>query len=414
MNLNGTYTIHINGYDWGCCSDSVWICFDDVIDSVKKEDITVTETRETTDWSSLAFPIVIADFNRDIKDIYLIDEFGKPADGPSRFMRIDLEVSPNDGSVLCFNMHTQYNTWADPYQLHFSLNHPLYSNKKEVDAIDVLDSGSRRSIIDEYPIRQFTASDGTVYQYLNYVPDTPCETLVVWLHGLGEGGNVTVKNTDVRISALANKVTALFGDSFQNTMRKAHVLVIQCPTYWMDDDGRQTNFHHGKIKADGSSYYEKSLVECIDWYAKSIGAKKIILSGCSNGGYMTVVLGMKYPGKWAGLVPICEAVPDAYITDEQIQNLADTPIYFIYSKDDPIVDPKIHEIPTIERIRKMNPVDLKISTTEHVVDETGLYANPDGTKPYLYSGHWSWIYFDNNSSRDDATGIPVWDWMASL
>ena len=414
MKLKGKYTIHINGYDWGCCSDSVLICFDEVIDSVSKEDIQITETRETTDWSSLAFPIVVSDFNREIEAICLTDETGKPIHGPSRFMKIDLKVSPNDGSVLCFNMHTQYNTWADPYKLSFSLKQPLYSGSKKVEEIEVTDSGKRDSIIDEYPIHEYKASDGTLYQYLNYIPEKSSDTLVVWLHGLGEGGNITVEKTDVRITALANKVTALFGKEFQDTMKGAHVLVPQCPTYWMDKDGKQTNFHHGMIKADGTSYYMESLVECIDWYANSINAKKIILTGCSNGGYMTQVLGMNYPGKWAGLVPICEAVPDKYITDKQIQNLAETPIFYIYSKDDPIVDPKIHEIPTIERIRKENPVNLKVSTTDHVIDESGLYANPDGTKPYLYSGHWSWIYFDNNSSKDDKTQIPVWDWMASL
>lgn len=414
MKRKGTYTLHMTGFDWGCCSDSVLICFDGIIDSVKKGDIKVTETRQTTDWTSLAFPIVVADFNREVKDIVLTDENGKPADGPSRFMRIDLEVSPNDGSVLCFNMHTQYNTWADPYRLTFTLNNSLYSNSEEVDAIEITDSGKRESVMDLYPIHTFEAKDGTLYQYLSYTPEKESDTLVVWLHGLGEGGNVTVEKTDVRITALANKVTALFGDEFQNTMKGAHVLVMQCPTYWMDADGKQSNFRHGMIKADGSSYYMESLVEMIDRYADSVGAKRIILTGCSNGGYMTVVLGMNYPKKWTGLVPICEAVPDACISDEQIQNLADTPIFFIYSKDDPIVDPKIHEIPTIERIKKKNPVNLKVSTTEHVIDESGLYANPDGSKPYLYSGHWSWIYFDNNSSRDDLTGISAWDWMAAL
>ncbi|MCF0114412.1 MAG: hypothetical protein HUJ56_03585, partial [Erysipelotrichaceae bacterium] len=48
----------------------------------------------------------------------------------------------------------------------------------------------------------------------------------------------------------------------------------------------------------------------------------------------------------------------------------------------------------------------------HVIDTTGRFYDNEGN-PYKYNGHWSWIYFDNNESRDNTTGIDVWTWMAN-
>ena len=137
------------------------------------------------------------------------------------------------------------------------------------------------------------------------------------------------------------------------------------------------------VFADGTSYYQESLHELIAAYKEKVGAKKVVLAGCSNGGYMTLLMGLAYPQEYDAIVPICEAIPDTYITDEQLQGVKDLPIYFIYSKDDDTVDPTLHEIPTINRLKALGASNLHVSTTEHVVDTSSLYKDED------YSGHWS-------------------------
>ncbi|MBR4164106.1 MAG: prolyl oligopeptidase family serine peptidase, partial [Solobacterium sp.] len=139
-----------------------------------------------------------------------------------------------------------------------------------------------------------------------------------------------------------------------------------------------------------------------------VNAKKTVLAGCSNGGYMTMVMAMHHPEMFDAYVPICEAVNDKYISDEQIEELKKLPIYFVYSKDDTTFVPENYEIPTIERLLKAGAENVYVSTTDHVIDTSGLYINKDGT-PYKYAGHWSWIYFFNNEC--DADGLKAWDFV---
>ena len=122
-------------------------------------------------------------------------------------------------------------------------------------------------------------------------------------------------------------------------------------------------------------------------------------------------MAMNYPEDYDAIVPICEAVPDAVISDEQISAIKDLPIFFIYSEDDTTVDPTLHEIPTIARLMEAGAENVHVSTSEHVIDTSGTYTDENGN-PYQYMGHWSWIYFDNNESLCDECDTDVWNWMA--
>ena len=251
------------------------------------------------------------------------------------------------------------------------------------------------------------ASDGTKYDYSEYIPPVGTETLYVWLHGLGEG---QMEGSDAYLPLLGRKGTTMAGEEFQSLTGGARVLVPQCPTYWMDVDGKQTNFRDSLIEADGTSFYTSSLEEFIDDYAREMKAKKIVLAGCSNGGYMCLVLALNRPDRYAAVVPICEAVPDKNLSDEQIRILKDVPLYFVYSEDGPIVVPQYHEIPTIKRLKEAGASDLHVSATDKVIDTSGNYKDEEGN-PYRYMGHLSWICYDNNET-DDGTGLSAWEWIA--
>jgi pimeloyl-ACP methyl ester carboxylesterase len=178
---------------------------------------------------------------------------------------------------------------------------------------------------------------------------------------------------------------------------------------WMDIDGNST-YINTENSTEVQSYYTESLEEFIDTYAQQVGATKVVLAGCSNGGFMTLWMGLHRPDRYAAIVPICEAVPDALITDAQIQGIKDLPMYFVYSEDDDTVKPADCEIPTIQRLLTAGAKNLHVSTTEHVLDTSDQYKDADGN-PYKYSGHWSWIYFDNDECAD-ADGHGAWDFIA--
>ena len=86
-------------------------------------------------------------------------------------------------------------------------------------------------------------------------------------------------------------------------------------------------------------------------------------------------------------------------------------MYFVWSDDDTTVVPETHEIPTVERLKKAGAAELHVSTTEHVVDTSGEYKDEEGN-PYMYMGHWSWIYFDNNECECNDDGLKVFDFIA--
>ncbi len=405
--ITGTQSVYVTGYDWGCGTSKVVLTLDYPLDAVDAGTFAVTETKQTTDFTDPTFPIVDVTVDRQVTDAYLCDAEGNKVEEASKYVALELYCSPNDGSPLLFSMITQLNTYSDPYFLDITL-----ADGAEVTSAGTtvtswtVDHAIETKTTDADAFEKATGEfEGVTYNYAHLKKDS--DTLVVWLHGLGEGGT---ENTDPDITLLANKVTALGSDKFQDLVN-ASILVPQCPTYWMDNDGQKTNFTGGAIQADGTSYYTESLKALIDSYKDQVGATKVVLAGCSNGGYMTMVMGMAYPDAFTALVPICEAVPDKFITDDQIKDLAAQNLFFIYSEDDTTVDPTLHEVPTIERLKKAGAENLCVSTTEHVVDTTGEFKAEDGS-PYQYMGHWSWIYFDNNESKDNETGVTVWDWIA--
>ncbi len=402
--ITGTYDIHIQGYDWGCGVDKVNLTLDEPLDAASAEDFLVMETKQTTDFTDETFPIIESSMTRGVIEAKLSDD--------GKTVAFTLFCSPMDGdSPLLFSMATQFNTYSDPYYLTFapSSNASLTSGGEAVGAFDIKQEYTAKTTsADAWKLDSWESSDGVTYQYAAFEPEQAAKTLVVWLHGMGEGGT---EKTDPYVTLLANKVVALSEPEFQETVGGAYVVAPQCPTYWMDNDGKSGNFNGG-IVADGTSFYTASLEEFIDSCAQKVGAEKIVLAGCSNGGYMTMVLSIHRPTAYAAVVPICEALPDEHITDEQIASLKDLPMYFVYSEDDTTVDPSKHEVPTIERLRAAGKTDdtLHVSTTEHVIDTSGEFVDENGD-PYEYMGHWSWIYFDNNECVCD-DGLKAWDFIA--
>lgn len=409
--IKGSYSIYVDGFDWGAGTTKAIIALDHPLDAVKAQDFKVSETKQITDFIAKGKPVEEKTLDRTVTDAYLSDKSGKQVQTASKYVTLDLKVGPKEGSPLLFTVATQYNTWSDPYYLTIQMakSAKLTSLKTAVKSIKIDQQvKSKKTAADRFQTDKFKATDGVSYDYAYYEPRKTSDTLVVWLHGFGEGGT---KSTDTAVTLLGAKATALADKTFQDKIGGANILVPKCPTYWMDSDGKASNLNHGAIIADSHSHYTKSLNELINTYKKKVGAKKVILAGCSNGGYMTMVMAINYPTDYDAIVPICESLPNSAISDEQINKIAKIPAFFIYSRDDKIVVPSLHEIPTIERLKKAGAKSLNVSSTDHVVDQSGKYKNDKGD-PYQYSGHWSWVHFLNNDAKDDTNHEKVWDWMS--
>lgn len=409
----GTYSYNVGGYDWGAGVDKVTLKLSEKIDEVSKDTFTISETKQDTDWTKEDTPVVEVTNERTIEDAYLSDENGNKTEDPSEYVTFDLYVSPNDGNPLLYTMATGYNTWSNPYYLDINVaeGQKLTSDGVEIESLKVeQEATGKTTAADAYEIESFKASDGVEMEYGLYTPEKESKTLFVWLHGMGEGGKKVLDDaTDPYVTELANKVTAYLGDDFQEAVGGANILVPQSPTFWLDQKGTGERDGTALKVESGDSFYSTSLAELIDKVKEDTKSDKVVIAGCSNGGYMTMRLAIDEGDKYDAYIPICEALADEYISDEDIETLKTLPLYFIYSKDDTTVDPAKYEEPTIKRLQDAGATDLVVWTPDHVVDTSGKYKDEDGN-PYQYNGHWSWIYFDNNEANDE--GQPtVWEWI---
>ncbi|MNW26240.1 Phospholipase/Carboxylesterase [compost metagenome] len=237
--------------------------------------------------------------------------------------------------------------------------------------------------------------------YASYKPEAASQKrpLIIWLHGAGEGG------TDPRISVLANKVTALAEEPIQGYFGGAEVLVPQTPTMWMNDGS-------GQYTKDGSSMYTNALLALIKQYVEdnkdTIDTSRIYLGGGSNGGFMTLNLLLADPDYFAAAYPVAEAYLDAWLSDEDIAKLKQTPIWFTAAGEDQVINTANNTTATYKRLVAAGAPDVRFSYFDKVTDIRGEYALAGGSEqPYEYDAHWSWIYVLNNDSTKDFDGTPV-------
>ena len=365
MKYRGTQKVVITCEDFGPAVKKTIIKLNQVIDSIDMNNLKVIEEKNGV-LDKITGEEGIIRTEREVIDAYTSDEYGNKMNTSSYYVTIEMAISPSIGSPFIFHETTQFNNWCNPYRLHIS-------GMDVIPDIDVEGDGKLCPQLNKWTMNSYKALDGIKYAYAEYRPMDDCKKhpLVIWLHGLGEGG------TDPSIDLLANKVTAMADVPFQKCMNQAYVLVPQC----------------------------------IDSYMKNnphIDVNRIYIGGCSNGGYMTMEMILHYPHYFAAAFPICEAYRDAYITHDQIDMIKHMPIWFTYAKTDHVIDYTLCTEPTVERLLVVGATNVHVSVFDDVHDTTGLYKNEDGSA-YKYNGHCSWIYWDNNECYDG--DLNAWEWL---
>ena len=335
----------------------------------------------------------------------VVNAYVSDADGNSvkrgNYVTIEMYVAPDDnlGAALNFDLNTYFNNWVKS-EYTITLNKKLGSLKNIV--IDNC-RGDIRPIVDKFSFSHKIFDEWASYAYASYEPkDNLKHPLIIWLHGLGEGGTDSPS-----LPIMGNKADMFADESLQSHFDGAYVLVPQCRTFWMQG-------HSGL--ADGTSVYKESLMSLIKAYVAehpNIDTDRIYLGGDSNGGYMTMVLVRDYPKYFAAAFPTCEALRDDLISDADLRNIAQTPIWFTAAKTDLVVPPNEHVVPTVARLRAIN-ADVHFSYFDDVHDMTGLYKKADGSA-YEYPGHFSWIYVYNDQCEDIINGksVKLMDWLAA-
>ena len=375
--------------------------------------------------------------NRTITSVDLCDPEGQIINAEeSHYVRLSLEISSNgygaNSNCSVFTYANNVNNWTQGIKVEAALasGQTLKVGDDEYSSsfkFNYIRSRIVLSTKDWGEAKSHTA-EGYTLTYKGYETDALREDgvlnpLVIWLHGMGEGG------VDPDIALLGNDVTELGNPQIQGHFIKgqqkgAYVLAAQTPTMWMNSGSGSNN------GGTGHSIYTKTLKSLIDKFIEDNGdidTKRIYVGGCSNGGYMTMEMAVTYGNFFRAFYPCCEAYSDSFVTDEDIQKLKDLPMWFIHAANDTTVNANNFVIPTYQRLHAAGAKDLHFS---FFTDVRGTQGNPNGNS---YMGHYSWIYiFRDEVALDqadpenvkapstepvkDANGntVNLFDWMESM
>lgn len=334
---------------------------------------------------------------RTITGLYVSNADGSPAESGTH-LTLEMYCHPMQGlgSTIRFDGH--YNVSVN-VECRITQKEPIRTDAGILEDM-VFDENDGNQVIYGDLLQEGTfAHPDTPLSYVYYEPQISGSSiypLIIWLHGAGEGGHEPI------IAATGNKVVNLISPEIQVYFGGAFLLAPQSPTYWMDDGS-------GEISLSGNSVYVDALDALITDFADShpaVDKNRIYLGGCSNGGFMTMKMILHTPDRFAAAFPVCEALPDAAISDEEIRSIAHLPIWFTQAKTDTLVIPDNFVVPTWKRLVAAGNTDAHLTLWDKVTDSTGLYQAEDGS-PFEYMGHWSWIPMLNNECRLDYDGTPV-------
>lgn len=353
--------------------------------------------------SRLANPFLEEGY-RKVTKAYVADKDGKPAVKTGKYAVLEMEIGPTVtlGSPMNFDMGTFLNDWNDSKYTITQQKDIMTPAGKVSGLVADTYTGGAIELVDDFSTGK-SSYDGVTLTYADFTPakDNKKNPLIIWLHGMGEGG------TDPTIPISGNKAANFASEDIQSYFGGAYVLAPQTPTFWMDGF---SGF------GDGTSKYENALMGLIKDYVdqnKDIDPNRIYIGGDSNGGYMTMLMIRDYPEYFAAAFPTCEALRDTLISDEDIQRMKTLPIWFVAAQTDTVVPPNEYVVPTYNRLVQAGAKDVHLSLFKNVVDTSGLYKKADGT-PYEYDGHWSWIYVYNNevSQTVNGTTTTLMEWLA--
>ena len=307
----------------------------------------------------------------------------------------------------------------------------------KVSAMDGTDLGEdtfvyscTNTVVDEEAVK-FTSvkvENGINYQYYDA---GNADSLIVWFHGNGEGDYNGSQNNVAQL--LANRGTVAWAtDEAQDIFGNAHVMAFQAPDTW--------------YYAQKDGLLEKAYNEIQEVVAKKgINPKKVYVSGCSAGGYMTTRMLIKYPNLFKAAMINCPALDVATKrggetpTDEELASLKNSPtaIWLVQGATDGTVNTEdcskrifkaLTDGQEVVESRHEQELDSDFTTTEtkdgkykiSLYDTTeagklqfGEDFDQDGVKTLVeFSNHWSWIYTLNNNP-ESADGTSIWKWAAN-
>ncbi len=442
------YVLYIDGYDWGTCSQKVVLrtATAHSTDELKKDDFSALVFVPVTGTSNLPFPIKKGE--RTISTVFASDENGVALSGSSHFITLEFVISPTEEYANPFNRNVMTADSADPFFRFKITNEPLGIEVSECSGV-VCRSAS------QFKFMKFTMDDLTIKYSFWRSPKPGKKPLIIWFHGIAEGGSIPI------VPLLETNAVRLASDEIQQYFENgADVLVPQCPSAWLESTSKDIMGNRlwvpvdlnvgrkigravrpveravekifGAGVSDGASdedaikipeetpvptasvsFYTEIVKKIIDMYISRydyVDKSRIYVGGCSAGGYMTLNMILQNPGFFAAAFPACEAYPDAKLTDYQIYQLTQIPMWFVHSKNDSTIKASTHDESTVRRMKELGGRRVIFTLYDDVRDLTGRWNSSNG-RAYEFDDHYSWVYVMNNTPRYE--GKSLFEWLSA-
>ena len=239
-------------------------------------------------------------------------------------------------------------------------------------------------------VEKFVAGEGPTvgnysvdYRYFSPVKenDTTKYPLVIWLHGMGEGGEEGAQIQKNNIAYWASEEMQARFDPAGGAFILAARSREEKGLFW-------DNSLVAPLKA--------AIDEFILENSANIDLTRIYVGGFSMGGKMTYKMAVAYPEMFAAAFPIC---PAWALPDEAVEKIVDMPIWVTSSTKDPLVNYYMNVTPTWEKICRISNVaeECRFSTLTTVCYE-------DGTK--TPSSHHAWFSVNHDMFSADNGAYP--------
>ena len=381
----GDYTLVVEGFDWGPSASKVIVSVEDPVTEANPTDFSVEATRST---ELMPLPPEQATGTRSVIHAYPSDPDGNMLDSGSHITLV-MFVGPTDGlgSPMQY-VPSARNQWID---------YRLTVKQHSTGSVWTNETRRIRPLVDAFESDgTYTHEDDTTLTYASFTPTATSgkRPLIIWLHGGGEGG------TDPSIVLMANRAANYASDEIQTIFGGAYVLAPQTPTRWMHGISGEATW------GQEDDIYHKPLMGLFRHFISrnpDVDPSRIYVGGCSNGGYMSLKLLIENPRFFAGAFISSMAYKADFISDESLQKIKDTPVWFVHASADDTTPAADTVIPLHKRLLEAGATNVHLSLYDHVTDITGVFGG-DG---YRYNGHFSWVYLHANHCRLDADGKPV-------
>lgn len=286
-------------------------------------------------------------------------------------------------STVMYSMETQKSFKAD-VEYKVTLTKPLIymDHSKEEAPKDLVYNGTIHHHIDVF--EKYESSKGLLYREYSPKFDGNKKPLIIWLHGMGEGGK------DNEMPIIANRGgTAFVTKEAQRTFGGAYVVVPQCPTFWMPIE------YQGEYMDTDYTNDLLSLIDEVCVFHPYIDEERIYIGGCSMGGYQTIRTVLAAPSRFAAAFAVCPAYE---MTMKEAWKVKDVPMWFIHCMTDTTV-----------------PSSNSVRNYEHMIRagaSAQLTLYPDiRSHGESYNAHFAWVPALNNEPIS-YEGLHLFDWIA--